>query len=609
MSVNILVDVLLEERENQFIVEDPILNQGTIAINFYNGTNGSIKIGNGLDKWSILPYITDISDDIVNKWRTFAQNSGTNSRLITLPDMHIAYASYDADTSDISQIVASLGTFLDFSSDDEKIIINSSNIDIDKITPSIVQGESKEISFLKLEKSSTDFVDLEIKDAEARGGISNLQSAVDEIKEKIEELNNSDNNTGEETIVNIPIFGSKEDGAELNRVGIVSSTSQENADSENSYIFLNSKGEWVNFEPQTSFNSEVGIKQPISSELIKNLEDVEHMVSYISEVELLEENWQSCDNEIQTIELKNIVIDGNKIQFILSTEEELQKNYLTFYLNENWKDNIKNPNDLEAEFVIKADGINMTCYYSDKVETLLKYWPDYGAVVILLEKQPEIINADCAVIIGRPEPDLGSGEITCTIDINKDYPQKQNYCYFFLTEDNINDLKTVFNDLKDKTKSYTASFYIGFSNASIKIYDEYSVIEELWSKPMIAKIRLIGYTPTEAQYAKIDLSGPVFIKYLDPKTFHIGCPYYQTINFTFAYTENENKKIILSCYPNFNFDFTPEGKQDYLQNQEAYSCLTEGIPDNENGTITFYCLNNKPKINIPILIKQEAARR
>ena len=152
MSVNILVDVFLEEQEGYFAEKNPLIRSGQIAINHSSSNNvlGEIKIGNGNDYWRDLPYVTNISAETVNKWRIFAQNSGTNSRLITLPDMNIAYANYDADLSDVKQIVSDLGTFIEFSDGEYNTLnIESSNIDISKVI-NLLEDNNKEISSLNL---------------------------------------------------------------------------------------------------------------------------------------------------------------------------------------------------------------------------------------------------------------------------------------------------------------------------------------------------------------------------------------------------------------------------------------------------------------------------
>lgn len=94
MAVNLIVSATVQTKEN-FTVDNPIINLNEFAINsegYEDTSTTGVKLGDGQTRWNELPYLQNITHDMVNAWLRF-QAETTNSRLVTLPDMQVIYAN------------------------------------------------------------------------------------------------------------------------------------------------------------------------------------------------------------------------------------------------------------------------------------------------------------------------------------------------------------------------------------------------------------------------------------------------------------------------------------------------------------------------------------
>lgn len=94
MAVNLIVSATVQTKEN-FTIDNPIINLNEFAINsegYEDTSTTGVKLGDGQTRWSELPYLQNITHDMVNTWLRF-QTETTNSRLVTLPDMQVIYAN------------------------------------------------------------------------------------------------------------------------------------------------------------------------------------------------------------------------------------------------------------------------------------------------------------------------------------------------------------------------------------------------------------------------------------------------------------------------------------------------------------------------------------
>lgn len=94
MAVNLIVSATVQKKED-FTINNPIISLNEFAINsegYEDTVTTGVKLGDGQTRWNDLPYLQNLTHDMVNTWLQF-ETETTNSRLITLPDMRIIYAN------------------------------------------------------------------------------------------------------------------------------------------------------------------------------------------------------------------------------------------------------------------------------------------------------------------------------------------------------------------------------------------------------------------------------------------------------------------------------------------------------------------------------------
>ena len=90
MSINLIVDTMVKPAD--FFTKDLIINSGTMAI---DKDNNIVKFGDGITNWENLTPI-QTTKEVINKWLTF-NSTATTGKLVTLPDLNIAYTAISAD--------------------------------------------------------------------------------------------------------------------------------------------------------------------------------------------------------------------------------------------------------------------------------------------------------------------------------------------------------------------------------------------------------------------------------------------------------------------------------------------------------------------------------
>lgn len=97
MAVNLIVSATVQKKET-FATNNPIIDLYSFAINsegYEDTATTGVKLGDGATRWNDLEYLQNITQDTVTEWLRF-QSETTNSRLVTLPDMHVAYVNIAA---------------------------------------------------------------------------------------------------------------------------------------------------------------------------------------------------------------------------------------------------------------------------------------------------------------------------------------------------------------------------------------------------------------------------------------------------------------------------------------------------------------------------------
>lgn len=639
MSVKMIVDII-RKNETDFSAENPMIPQGSLAFDI-EGPRGigdryvsGIKLGDGVVKWNELPYL-EIPNDIAKKWHVFAENSGTNSRLVTLPDFNIAYANFDVSNAETEELLKNIRSNIDYV--DGNLIFSGEQTDIG-ITISNTDGST--INSIQLGKSSlpADNKIFVLADTQARQNINELWTEIDKIKPN--NSNQEGNEPQKPLIEQLPIFGSfdqAEEGAEPKRItkGVVQWNEE---DESGDYVFINSFGEWKNFKPESTITGENDDK-PASVELVKTIQASKEKtrIKYL-EIATDDDGIVSCQQTENMPYYGNATVnyeeEGEKINFVLEVEEiPVNSGPFAFSLerfidskdegkSKSWKDNFKpvssNNQDVFITFKKKYNSEEeqeepkkqeeRKILYCEKNGAFLKnYWPDIG--IVSAEYAGESVNL--VKIVGyQADKNIvdNSGDYTL-ITLVAEEVFETNGAEILIPSNNA---KNIIECIENKERVKIQIINIEEDATTIIIMNEKELINpnylhwknnSTYQKLTIRKAQDgIGDGVEQIEFDKpgvidIDTSVP---------NYYAGAPYF--INYMNAFGENNpggeqidfGKVKMITCYP--NYDFTEEKAT--IQNQmKAYSCLLYGIYY-QNSALQLY-FSEKPTSNINIVLKLE----
>lgn len=115
MAVNLIVSATVQKKE-YFTANNPIIDIYSFAINsegYEDTVTTGVKLGDGRTRWNDLEYLQNITQDTVTEWLRF-QSETTNSRLVTLPDMRVAYVNIAAlSDEELNNIIKNTATIQD----------------------------------------------------------------------------------------------------------------------------------------------------------------------------------------------------------------------------------------------------------------------------------------------------------------------------------------------------------------------------------------------------------------------------------------------------------------------------------------------------------------
>lgn len=115
MAVNLIVSATVQKKE-YFTANNPIIDIYSFAINsegYEDAITTGVKLGDGRTRWNDLEYLQNIMQDTVAEWLRF-QSETTNSRLVTLPDMRVAYVNIAAlSDEELNNIIKNTATIQD----------------------------------------------------------------------------------------------------------------------------------------------------------------------------------------------------------------------------------------------------------------------------------------------------------------------------------------------------------------------------------------------------------------------------------------------------------------------------------------------------------------
>ena len=639
MSVKMIVDII-RKNETDFSAENPMIPQGSLAFDI-EGPRGvgdryvsGIKLGDGIVKWNNLPYL-EIPNDIAKKWHVFAENSGTNSRLVTLPDFNIAYANFDVSNAETEELLKNIRSNIDYV--DGNLIFSGEQTDIG-ITISNTDGST--INSIQLGKSSSpeDNKIFVLADIQARSDINELWTEIDKIKPN--NSNQEGNESQKPLIEQLPIFGSSEQtegDTELKRVtkGVVQWNEE---DISGDYVFINSFGEWKDIEPQGEIRKD-NVDKPASVGLVETIQNSKEKtrIKYL-EIATDDDGIVSCQQTENMPYYGNATVNfeekGEKINFVLEVEEiPVNSSPFAFSLerfidsedegkSKSWKDNFKpvssNNQDINSQEVFitfkkKYNSVEeqekqeeQKVLYCEKNGAFLKnYWPDVG--IVSAEYFGEAVNLVKTNGFQDEDVKVNEQEKTVYIPLTVNDSFDLAGAEILVSQKNA---ETIIGYIKNKYKVYID--IIDLNGKTIINSKEFNNTDYFYyweNNSTYQKLAIrVAQDNTEDGVNQIEFDKPGVADIgLSVPDYYTGAPYF--INCASPFGENNlggeqidfGKVKMITCYP--NYDFTEEKAT--IQNQmKAYSCLLYGIYNQDHSVLQLY-FSEKPTSNVNIILKLE----
>lgn len=209
MAVNLIVSATVQKKED-FTSNNPIIDLYSFAINsegYEDTSTTGVKLGDGITRWNDLEYLQNITRDTVTEWLRF-QSETTNSRLVTLPDMHVAYVNIAAlSDEELDNIIKNTSTIQNIQS------INSQQDSSVAAIQEDLNIYKENITELVNSKVSAEDYNATTKELNETLASKATQESVDEIKlskydQSAGEALDERLTTAEEKIKNIPSGGS-----------------------------------------------------------------------------------------------------------------------------------------------------------------------------------------------------------------------------------------------------------------------------------------------------------------------------------------------------------------------------------------------------------------
>lgn len=209
MAVNLIVSATVQKKED-FTSNNPIIDLYSFAINsegYEDTSTTGVKLGDGITRWNDLEYLQNITRDTVTEWLRF-QSETTNSRLVTLPDMRVAYVNIAAlSDEELDNILENTSTIQNIQS------INSQQDSFAAAIQEDLNTYKENTTELVNSKVSTEDYNATTKELSENLASKATQESVDEIKsskydQSAGEALDERLTTAEEKIKNIPSGGS-----------------------------------------------------------------------------------------------------------------------------------------------------------------------------------------------------------------------------------------------------------------------------------------------------------------------------------------------------------------------------------------------------------------
>lgn len=190
MSINLIISARLMNKAD-FESKNPVLELNEFAISkegYENSATSGVKLGDGQARWSDLPYLTNLTPDLVMSWLEFFQRTNT-CRLVTLPATKFIYTNItDSEPEDaLASLLPILNQVqgLTAAGKNEALELKTNDVGI---TVDAATQDSTNINKIKLIRQDGKAYEFNIRDLESQQAVASFKTEIEDAKTALNEM-------------------------------------------------------------------------------------------------------------------------------------------------------------------------------------------------------------------------------------------------------------------------------------------------------------------------------------------------------------------------------------------------------------------------------------
>lgn len=190
MSINLIISARLMNKAD-FESKNPVLELNEFAISkegYESPAASGVKLGDGQARWSDLPYLTNLTPDLVMSWLEFFQRTNT-CRLVTLPATKFVYTNItDSEPEDaLASLLPILNQVqgLTAAGKNEALELKTNDVGI---TVDAATQDSTNINKIKLIRQDGKAYEFNIRDLESQQAVASFKTEIEDAKTALDEM-------------------------------------------------------------------------------------------------------------------------------------------------------------------------------------------------------------------------------------------------------------------------------------------------------------------------------------------------------------------------------------------------------------------------------------
>lgn len=193
MSINLIISARLMKKAD-FESKNPVLELNEFAISkegYESSAVSGVKLGDGQKRWSDLPYLTNLTSDLVMSWLEFFQRTNT-CRLVTLPATKFVYTNItDSEPEDaLASLLPILNQVqgLTAAGKNEALELKTNDVGI---TVDAATQDTTSINKIKLIRQDGKAYEFNIRDLESQQAVAAFKTEIEDAKTALNEVQTS----------------------------------------------------------------------------------------------------------------------------------------------------------------------------------------------------------------------------------------------------------------------------------------------------------------------------------------------------------------------------------------------------------------------------------